>query len=98
MAGKIYTTEVASDTLPSDNPLHQRLLKPYVLAQSFLTGKESVLEVGCGEGRGIDLLLPLSDRFTAIDKLKGAIARLQIKFPEGKICCPEFSAFCGSSR
>jgi 2-polyprenyl-3-methyl-5-hydroxy-6-metoxy-1,4-benzoquinol methylase len=95
MAGKIYTTEVASDTLPSDNPLHQRLLKPYVLAQSFLTGKESVLEVGCGEGRGIDLLLPLSDRFTAIDKLKGAIARLQIKFPEGKFVALNFPPFAG---
>lgn len=95
MVGKIYTTEVTSDTLPSDNPLHQRLLKPYILAQSYLTGKENVLEVGCGEGRGIDFLLPLAERFTAIDKLKETIARLQVKYPAGKFIAMSFPPFAG---
>jgi hypothetical protein len=50
----VYTTEIASDSVPSDNPIHQRLLKAYVLAQDKVQG--SLLEVGCGEGRGIDWL------------------------------------------
>lgn len=95
MAGKIYTTEVTSDTLPSDNPLHQRLLKPYLFAQSYLTGKENVLEVGCGEGRGVDQLLPLAERFTAIDKLKKAIGQLQEKYPKGKFITMNFPPFTG---
>ena len=52
---KVFTTEITSESIPSDNPIHQRLLKAYVLAQDFVHGE--VLEVGCGEGRGIDLII-----------------------------------------
>ena len=52
---KVFTTEITSDSIPSDNPIHQRLLKAYVVAQDFVQG--NVLEVGCGEGRGIDLII-----------------------------------------
>ena len=52
----VYTTEIASDSVASDNPIHQRLLKAYVLAVDYVQG--NLLEVGCGEGRGIDWLLP----------------------------------------
>lgn len=93
MAGKIYTTEVTSDTLPSDNPLHQRLLKAYVIAQPYLTGKEDVLEAGCGEGRGIDLLMPLAGRFTAVDKLKTAVERLSKKYPQAQFITMNFPPF-----
>ena len=79
---KIYTTEITSDQLASDNPLHQRLLKPYVVAKEWIKG--DLLEVGCGEGRGIDLLLPSVASFTAIDKIESAVVQLRDKFPQGK--------------
>jgi len=64
---KIYTTEITSDQIPSDNPLHQRLLKPYVISGGIVKG--DLLEVGCGEGRGIDRMLPHIKSYSAIDKL-----------------------------
>ncbi len=79
---KIYTTEVTSDQLPSDNPLHQRLLKPYVVSGPMIKG--DLLEVGCGEGRGIDRLLPHIKSYTAIDKLSSAIDELCHRYPTGK--------------
>lgn len=78
---KIYTTEITSDQLTSDNPLHQRLLKPYVIAKEWIQG--DLLEVGCGEGRGIDMLLPYIASYSAIDKIDTAVARLKEKYPSG---------------
>jgi SAM-dependent methyltransferase len=79
---KIYTTEITSDQIASDNPLHQRLLKPYVIADQWIKG--DLLEVGCGEGRGIDKMLPAIKSYAAIDKIESAIAQLQAKYPEEK--------------
>lgn len=79
---KIYTTEITSDQLQSDNPLHQRLVKPYVVAREWVKG--DLLEVGCGEGRGIDWLLPTIRSYTAIDKIEIAIAGLREKYPTSK--------------
>ncbi len=79
---KIFTTEITSDNLLSDNPIHQRLFKAYVAAQPFIKG--DVLEVGCGEGRGIDLVLHKSSSFTAVDKIESALAKLRLKYPSGK--------------
>lgn len=76
---KIFTTEITSDNLVSDNPIHQRLYKAYVAAESYVAG--DVLEVGCGEGRGIELVLNKSKSFTAVDKIESALAKLRIKFP-----------------
>jgi 2-polyprenyl-3-methyl-5-hydroxy-6-metoxy-1,4-benzoquinol methylase len=90
MAGKIFTTEVTSSSLPADNPLHQRLLKPYVLTQAFLTGRENLLEVGCGEGRGVDLLLPRVAQFTAVDKLTQAIETLSRRYPAARFMAHSF--------
>lgn len=78
----VYTTEITSETIPSDNPIHQRLLRPYILAPQFVKG--DLLEVGCGEGRGIDYLLPSVNSYTAIDKIAPVIERLQKKYPQGK--------------
>ena len=82
---KIYTTEIASDKLLSDNPLHQRLLKPYVIASEWIKG--DLLEVGCGEGRGISIMLPLVRSYTAIDRIEPAIVGLRRKFPKAKFVC-----------
>ena len=79
---KIYTTEITSDNIPSDNPLHQRLFKAYVVAQDYVKG--NVLEVGCGEGRGVEALLSKSTQFTAVDKIEEALQVLRKKFPTGK--------------
>jgi SAM-dependent methyltransferase len=80
---KIYTTEIASDQLVSDNPLHQRLLKPYLAAALWVKG--DLLEVGCGEGRGITHLLPHISSYTAIDKIATAIEALQSKYPSANL-------------
>ena len=68
---KVYTTEIASEQIASDNPIHQRLFKAYVVAEEFIQG--DVLEVGCGEGRGVRLLTGRSRSFTAVDKIQEII-------------------------
>lgn len=78
---KLYTTEITSDQIVSDNPIHQRLFKAYVIAKEHISG--NVLEVGCGEGRGVAELLSHSEQFTAIDKIDEVIDALQKQFPEG---------------
>lgn len=80
---KIYTTEITSGDIPSDNPIHQRLFKAYVVAEQYMEG--DVLEVGCGEGRGFDVLIPKARRFTAVDKIKPVIDRLQRKYPSARL-------------
>ncbi|MBN7812972.1 class I SAM-dependent methyltransferase [Algoriphagus sp. H41] len=74
-----YTTEIASDKLISDNPIHQRLLKAYIAAKPWISG--DLLEVGCGEGRGVEELLPLAKSYVGLDKIGEVIAMLQAKFP-----------------
>lgn len=73
-----YTTEIASDKIVSDNPIHQRLLKAYIEAQPMVQGK--VLEPGCGEGRGIELLSAQAGEYVALDKIQEVIDRLKSKF------------------
>ena len=76
----IYTTEIASDRISSDNPIHQRLLKPYFLTRQFLNGSERLLEVGCGEGRGLPILLDHVAQYDAVDKIAAAVESLQRKY------------------
>jgi SAM-dependent methyltransferase len=75
----VYATEITSETITSDNPIHQRLLKAYVVAANLVQG--DVLEVGCGEGRGIDWLLPNCKSYSAIDKIAPVIDKLKLKYP-----------------
>jgi SAM-dependent methyltransferase len=74
-----YTTEIASDKLVSDNPIHQRLLKAYIAAKPFISG--DLLEVGCGEGRGVEVLLPLASSYLGLDKIQEVIDSLTLRFP-----------------
>ncbi|HMJ71696.1 MAG TPA: class I SAM-dependent methyltransferase [Cyclobacteriaceae bacterium] len=78
---KVFTTEITSEEIPSDNPIHQRLLKAYVVAADYIKG--DVLEVGCGEGRGIDLVLPRAKSYSAIDKIADVIDQLKTRYPTG---------------
>ena len=75
-----YTTEIASDELVSDNPIHQRLLKAYYLAMPYVKGH--MLELGCGEGRGVELLRDKVEDYLALDKIQEVIDRLTPRFPE----------------
>ncbi len=75
-----YTTEIASDKLVSDNPIHQRLLKAYLAAKPWVTG--NLLEVGCGEGRGVSVLQEKIDSYLGIDKIQEVIEQLKLKYPK----------------
>ncbi len=76
----VYTTEIASDKIASDNPIHQRLLKAYYLAEEYIKG--DLLEIGCGEGRGIELLKDKCTSYTAIDKIKPVLDKLSTQYPD----------------
>lgn len=76
----IYTTEITSDSIASDNPIHQRLLKAYFAAIPYVSGE--LLEIGCGEGRGVQQLAPLAKNYTAIDKIGKVIAELKSRYPD----------------
>ena len=79
---KVYTTEITSEAIASDNPIHQRLFKAYVVAADYVGGE--ILEIGCGEGRGVATLLEHATSFTAVDKIKDVIDSLQKRYPRGK--------------
>ena len=87
----IYTTEITSDKLVSDNPLHHRLLSAYVFAEKYIYG--DVLELGCGERRGIDIILKKSKSFTAIDKISELTDRLSKKYPDETFISSSFPPF-----
>ncbi|MEM9326069.1 MAG: class I SAM-dependent methyltransferase [Bacteroidota bacterium] len=76
----VYTTEITSDQIPSDNPIHQRLLQAYYLAIPYING--DLLELGCGEGRGVELIAPKAASYAAIDKIQAVIDQLQENYPQ----------------
>ncbi|MCS6820979.1 MAG: class I SAM-dependent methyltransferase [Microscillaceae bacterium] len=76
----VSTTEITSQEIVSDNPIHQRLLFAYLKAVPWIRG--NVLEIGCGAGRGLELLIDHADSFTAIDKNKALLQQLQLKYPQ----------------
>ena len=84
----LFTTEITSDKIPSDNPLHNRLLSAYILSKKFISG--DVLELGCGEGRGIDIILKKSKSYTAIDKIKSVIDELSLKYKNNNFSASNF--------
>ncbi|MCU0383125.1 MAG: class I SAM-dependent methyltransferase, partial [Cyclobacteriaceae bacterium] len=57
-----------------------RLFKAYVAAEPYING--NVLEVGCGEGRGLHVVLPKADKFTAVDKIEEALVTLRKQYPQ----------------
>lgn len=60
------TAERHSAKVVTDNVLHQRHMIAYHEAAQLISG--NVLEVGCGEGYGMELLAPKADKYLAIDK------------------------------
>lgn len=72
------TTEISSGNIPSDNPIHQQLLFPYLEVAPRLRG--SVLELGCGWGRGTALLQEKAAHYTGIDKNRALIDLLRANY------------------
>ncbi len=89
----VYTTEITSNKILSDNPIHQRLLKPYLVARKYVRG--SLLEPGCGEGRGVEELLPLVEKYTALDKIEEVVKTLKGLYPQGDFRQAVFPPFEG---
>lgn len=75
----VFTTEITSDTLASDNPIHQRHTKAYMAAVEHVNG--TLLEVGCGEGRGVEILKPHVNAYTALERHGAIVEKLQQKYP-----------------
>lgn len=78
----ISTTEIASAEIASDKPIHERLLYAYVVASDKVKG--DLLEIGCGEGRGMAELQAKVKSYTAIDKIQAVIDTLSVKYPNVK--------------
>ena len=79
------TTEITSAEIASDNPIHQRLLWAYMAAATRVQG--NLLEVGCGVGRGIEVLMQATPQYTAIDKNSQLIDQLQNQYPQAQFLC-----------
>jgi SAM-dependent methyltransferase len=76
----IFTTEITSDKIASDNPIHQRHTKAYVAAVDYVNG--DLLEVGCGQGRGIAILKPHVKKYVALERHQGIVDELRKKYPQ----------------
>ena len=79
----LFSTEVTSSKITSDNPLFQRTLKAYHLVAPHIHG--NVLEIGCGEGYGVELLYKNADQLTLIDKSSYAKKMIQKHYPKAKV-------------
>lgn len=78
----LFSTEVTSSTIQSDNPLYQRTSKAYEVVSDFLHG--DVLEIGCGEGYGIKHIIEQSKTLTVVDKSKTSLKAIAKKYPDVK--------------
>jgi len=70
-----FSSEVNSSDIPSDNPIFQRTKKAYELVAQNELGR--VLEIGCGEGYGIPILLQKATSYVGVDKNGFLISSLQ---------------------
>jgi 2-polyprenyl-3-methyl-5-hydroxy-6-metoxy-1,4-benzoquinol methylase len=73
------TTEITSSQIVSDNPVHQRLFFAYYEAGKILHG--NLLEIGCGVGRGLDVLAQSCEHYTGIDKNEELVGSLRQAYP-----------------
>jgi ubiquinone/menaquinone biosynthesis C-methylase UbiE len=73
------TTEITSSSIVSDNPVHQRLFFAYHEAAQLVGG--NLLEIGCGVGRGLDVLAQHCMQYTGIDKNTALLETLRKAYP-----------------
>lgn len=79
----LFSTEVTSSHITSDNPLFQRTLKAYHLVAPHIHG--NVLEIGCGEGYGVELLSKNATQLTLIDKSSYTAKMISKQYPNATI-------------
>lgn len=75
-----FSTEVTSSQITSDNPLFQRTLKAYTLIAEKIYG--DVLEIGCGEGYGLEFIYKNATSVTVIDKSRSVLDKIKSKHPK----------------
>lgn len=75
----LQTAERVSSHEASDNVIFQRHLVAYNEAAKLIYG--NVLEVGSGEGYGIELLASKVERYQAIDKYNTSVESYAAKYP-----------------
>ena len=94
----VYTSEIASSELVSDNPVHQRLFFGYVAAEKYVKG--NLLELGCGTGRGLEILVNAAEHYTGIDKNEPLIKEHTTNYPDSVFLdqfMPPFSGIADNS-
>jgi len=69
------TTEITSNEIASDNPIHQRLFFAYEQAAKLTKG--NLLEIGCGVGRGMEVMINSCAHYTGLDKNEDLLNELQ---------------------
>jgi len=69
------TTEITSNEIASDNPIHQRLFFAYQQAAKLTKG--NLLEIGCGVGRGMEVMINSCAHYTGLDKNEDLLTELQ---------------------
>lgn len=62
----MQTAERSSGHDPSEQVIYNRCLFAYKATSGFVKG--NIIELGSGEGYGVELLAPLADRYLAVDK------------------------------
>lgn len=77
----LQTTEITSTENPSEKPIHARLLFAYEQAALHVSGK--LLDIGCGEGRGIHYFMDKIDEYHGVDKIKEVLDKLKSQYPHG---------------
>ena len=69
----IQTAERSSHLDPSENVIFQRHMVAYIKATELISG--TVLEIGCGEGYGMEKLAKCSEKYIGVDKFETKIPR-----------------------
>ncbi len=95
---RYFTSEIASNS-ECDLPIHLRIETPYKLIAPLLHGR--VLELGCGWGRGVDVLSREKRiEYHGVDKNKQLISLLQKQYPActfDRVILPDLSNYADSS-
>lgn len=89
----VYTGEITSSDIASDNPIHQRLFFGYFKSQDYVKG--DILELGCGTGRGLEILLKAGKSYTALDKNQPLIREHQRNYPKANFINANMPPFKG---
>lgn len=89
----IQTTEITSSAIASDNPIHQRLLFAYAEAAKHVGG--DLLDIGCGEGRGLTYLRDRVNSYTGIDKIAEVLNALKQDYPNDRFLQMNIPPFKG---